>query len=69
MSEYTIFLAKPTGGKAGKGCNKTSTFQVRSGNCIVKMFRFKMGDYVSRDAALRKAQAWIKQQAKAEEVK
>lgn len=54
-----IFLAKPTGGKAGKGRNKTSTFQVKWDHTIMKQFRFRVGDNVSRDAALHRAQEWM----------
>lgn len=54
----TIFLPK-SGGKAGKGHNKTSNFQVRNGCQILKQFRFKVGDFASRDSALVKAQAFI----------
>lgn len=39
---YTILQAKQTGGKAGKGHNKTSTLQImKSGeNIIIKQIKF-----------------------------
>lgn len=39
---YKLFL--PTsGGKAGKGKNKTTSLQIRNGNMVVAQFRFKTG--------------------------
>ena len=51
-----IEIVMPTsGGKAGKGCNKTSSLQVRKDNMIVKQFRFTVNDPVSRKKAMDKA--------------
>ncbi len=59
MSEYRIKLANQTGGKAGRGRNKTSTVQVFCGSCIVKQFRFSMIDHESYKAAMMKAKHYI----------
>ena len=54
MNGYECHL--PTsGGKAGKGHQKTSTIQVRKDNRIVKQFRFTIDDNESRKAAVAKA--------------
>ncbi len=54
-----INYPKATGGKAGKGHNKTSTIRVldTATNCIVKQFRYKVNSgrsqihaYVEADA-------------------
>lgn len=54
---YSIHLPE-SGGKAGKGHNKTSTIQLRKesggGYLIVASKRFTMDDPESRKAALRK---------------
>ncbi len=60
---YTLRL--PTsGGKAGKGCNKTSTVQVLqplgSGSLLVKQVRFKVTD--GHTKAVDTAKQWIDQQ-------
>ena len=52
--EYTLHFPA-TGGKAGRGRNKTSALQVRRHNCIVKQFRFTVAQASSRDAAYAKA--------------
>lgn len=47
---YTLYV--PTsGGKAGKGNNKTGSLQIRNGNFIVKQIRFKVGADVAELAA------------------
>lgn len=58
---YTITTARPTGGKAGKGCNKTSTVQVfgPGGTTLEKQFRFKVGGTLSFDTAWQKAKDWV----------
>ena len=65
MPTYAIQPARATGGKAGKGCNKTSTLQVVvPGNGtyqVVKMFRFKVGDRRSYARAQARAVAWCAQ--------
>jgi len=54
MNGYEFHL--PTsGGKAGKGHQKTSTIQVRKANCIVKQFRFYVDDTESMKVAVGKA--------------
>lgn len=56
-----IKYANPTGGKAGKGFNKTSTIQVMDDmNCMVKQFRYNVGDAESENKALNKAKEYIK---------
>ena len=58
---YTIKTANPTGGKAGKGKNKTSTIQVLkcsrdfSHYFIVRQFRFVVGSELSLRFAIAKA--------------
>jgi hypothetical protein len=47
-----------SGGKAGKGYQKTSSIQVRRNNVIVKQFRFKV-DGLSTQAAFKKAKDFI----------
>ena len=60
---YRIELAKQTGGKAGKGNNRTSTVQVRQvfdgGYAVAKQFRFVVGSQESLRMAIKKAQAWV----------
>lgn len=54
-----IRIYEPTsGGKAGKGQNKTSTIQVHMHNRIAAAFRFDVSDHASRDRAIEKAKAW-----------
>ena len=57
----TIKHARPTGGKAGKGHNKTSTIQVfdNETNCIVKQFRYSVDSTVSWKKALAKAKDYL----------
>lgn len=61
---YHIQIANPTGGKAGKGKNKTSTVQViddtdTDNAFLVHSFRFKVGDMESRIRAFDKAEKWV----------
>lgn len=46
---FIIKMANPTGGKAGKGHNKTSTVQVfnTDTNCIIKSIQYKVNDPLS----------------------
>lgn len=44
-----------SGGKAGKGRARTSTYQVRRNNIIQAQYRFDIADRQSRDRALMKA--------------
>lgn len=56
-------LHRPTsGGKAGKGYNKTSTIQVRKGDCIVKQFKFELAIFMDKERAINKAKNWIEVQ-------
>lgn len=55
-------LHLPTsGGKAGKGCNRTTSLQVRAegGNSILKQFRFDLTKPGARSAACFRARQWI----------
>jgi len=52
---FIIKLARQTGGKAGKGYNKTSTIQVVKDDCIVKQFRYTVDDAASFAQVSRKA--------------
>lgn len=53
--KYTIKYARPSGGKAGKGHNETSTVQIIYLNFILKHIRFKVGNIDSKKEAVRKA--------------
>jgi len=60
-----IVEARPTGGKAGKKFNKTSTIQViddmsNLGYVKLKQFRFNIKDKASKQRALDKAGEYIK---------
>lgn len=60
LQHYEIHL--PTsGGKAGRGYAKTSTLQVRFDSCIVKQFRFVIGDARSRKLATKKVKQWVRE--------
>lgn len=52
---------RPSGGKAGKGRNRTTNWQVfdTDTNCIIKQFSYKVGDYKSRYVALQRAKDFI----------
>lgn len=57
----TTYWRIPTsGGKAGKGHNKTSGVQVLRDGLLIKNFRFTVGDDESRDNALLKAIKLVK---------
>lgn len=58
-NRYVVKLPEPTGGKAGKGCNKTSSLQVfdTQESKIVKLFRYRINDRWSGSTALNKANA------------
>lgn len=58
---HTIEMASPSGGKAGKGNNRTSTIRIftAGGNVILKAFRFVVGDDDSFRSAGRKAREYI----------
>ncbi len=55
------YLLPTSGGKAGRGCNKTSTIQVRFNQCVIKQVRFNVADPESRKAAVRKAKQFVDQ--------
>lgn len=58
LSGYDIHV--PTsGGKAGKGRNKTTSLQIRRGNAIAKQFTFVLADEASRSKVTAKAKKWI----------
>lgn len=61
---YTICNARPTGGKAGKGCNKTSTVQIFKDNMLMKAFRFRVGEVESYVVAKNRAKEWVDAQPK-----
>lgn len=63
MSNYEIKLARQSGGKAGKGHNKTSTVQVHCDSIIVKQFRFNVDEAGSFKKALAKAQEYTQREA------
>lgn len=56
-----IKTAKQTGGKAGKGYNKTSTIQVihLESGMLLKQYRFNMDDPMSLNAAYSKADSFV----------
>lgn len=56
---YIIKNAKSTGGKAGKGHNKTSTIQVMKDNMLIKHFRFLVGNSYSEWKAKEDAKQYI----------
>lgn len=61
---FPIRLAKPTGGKAGLGCNKTSSIQIvseQTDGCftIERTIRYNVNDRPSFKKALNKAHTWI----------
>ncbi len=65
---HAVRLAKPSGGKAGKGNNRTTTLQVYgpAGGCILAAFRFILANPETHKAAARKARDFIdRQRAKA----
>lgn len=54
--KYTVKLAAQTGGKAGKGNNKTSTVQVIYQDVMMtKQVRYKINDMLSMITAIEKA--------------
>lgn len=60
---YEYYFANPTGGKAGKGRNKTSTIRVFDGDRIVKQQRYTCLSTTRGAAwAIRRIQAWIDKQ-------
>jgi len=62
--QYEVRLAKQSGGKAGKGRNKTSTVQVLYRSCIVKLFRFDLDETGSFRKAWDKAKQYVKDRSK-----
>ncbi len=59
FGKYKIKLANPTGGKAGKGCNVTSTIQVFYHDFVIKQVRYKVGDGESFEKAVSKVKRYI----------
>ena len=60
---YLLTNPKPTGGKAGKGRNKTSTVQIRetlkNGFLVIKSIRYNVNEPVSKINAISKAKKYI----------
>ena len=56
---YEIRQARLSGGKAGKGYNRTSTMQVYGGNHIIKQIRFLVGKPYEITQAVGKAKLFI----------
>jgi hypothetical protein len=56
--EYLVKYANKTGGKAGKGHNKTSTVQVLYNHVIMKHIRYNVNDHESLMKALLKAMTY-----------
>lgn len=65
---YEIRHAQPTGGKTGKGYNRTTTLQVVElvpyGYVIKKIFKFILGNKESFDNAENKCISWIEKHPK-----
>jgi hypothetical protein len=61
MGKYEIH-APTSGGKAGKGNNRTSTVQVRLGNQLKKQIRYTVGKPKARELAIDKARSFIARQ-------
>lgn len=59
IGDYIIRNATPSGGKAGKGCNVTSTIQVFTPDDRMKQFRYKMFVLGSKKNAITKAIDWV----------
>lgn len=55
------FCLPESGGKAGKGCNKTSTVQVfdPTNGFLVKQIRFSMSEQGAVANAVRKGKKWV----------
>lgn len=62
---YSIIEADDRGGKAGRGCNKTTTIRVcestGTGYCILKSFRYRGAEVGGRETAIAKAKVWVDQ--------
>ena len=61
-----IINARPTGGRAGKGHNKTTSIQVidTETRCIKAQFRYTLGFKMSRITAYMKAQDFVAEATK-----
>lgn len=63
IGDYVIKNPAPSGGKAGKGHNVTSTIQVKHKDMfVVKHFRYKMFAIESKHLAIEKAISWVNKQ-------
>ena len=60
INKCIIQPASNSGGKAGKGCNKTSTLSIMTNNLVIKQIRFKTKDTESYVNACRKAIEYAK---------
>lgn len=66
--KYKVKLPLQSGGKAGKGHNKTSTIQVMyEDSMVVKQIRFIVRDHEGKMKAIRKAIEYVIGKAKARE--
>lgn len=55
------FHVPTSGGKAGRGRQKTSTIQVRRDGLIIKQFRFSVADQQTRLKAIVKAKKYVEE--------
>ena len=58
IDDYQIRVTT-SGGKAGKGFNKTASVQVVHGDLLVKQIRFKLQEESSFKTAFHKARAFV----------
>lgn len=56
---FVIKHARPSGGKAGKGRNKTTSIQVFKSNMVRKSISYKKNDDNEYQLAVLKARDWI----------
>jgi len=55
------FIIPDSGGKAGKGCNKTGSVQLRAHSRIVKQFRFRTTDGDHVIVVAKRAKKWAQE--------
>lgn len=61
--DFIIKKAKSTGGKAGKGKNKTSTIQVVKNNQVLKQFKYSLFKQHKLFSAIGKAKYYVIEQS------
>lgn len=61
ISDFRIYVTT-SGGKAGKGLNKTASVQVRRDDCVMKSFRFVLAQEGSFKKAFAKAREYCAQE-------